>query len=53
MTRTQRIMLLVSLSPATVLAGNTPAVPVPEPGVLSLLGLGVAVAVAVAIKKRR
>ncbi|MBK8764918.1 MAG: PEP-CTERM sorting domain-containing protein [Burkholderiaceae bacterium] len=53
MTRTQRIMLLVSLSPATVLAGNAPAVPVPEPGVLSLLGLGVAVAVAVAIKKRR
>lgn len=53
MTRTQRIMLLIGLSPATVLAGNAPPVPVPEPGVLSLLGLGVAVAVAIAIKKRR
>jgi len=50
MTTAQRILLLVSLAPTTVLAG---AIAVPEPGVLSLVGLGVAVAIALAIRKRR
>lgn len=50
MTTAQRIFLLVSLAPTTVLAG---AIAVPEPGVLSLVGLGVAVAIALAIRKRR
>jgi hypothetical protein len=52
MTRAQRIILLISLSPTTLLAGTVPTA-VPEPGVLSLVGLGVAVAIAIAVKKRR
>ena len=45
-------MLLLSFASATVL-GGTPGAPLPEPGVLELIGIGAIVGVAIALRKRR